>query len=250
MEQNPFRKSFTFEQNFYSAVMNFIAEDQAKNGDKNFNMLYVHTMNSLAKLCNDHFAGKDYMMSLMEREPGKKSWKRSVDADTNFGNVWECVVNKFLKNVSLDGYEGWPNGKFEFPDFSVFGTPGDFKAIISECYKDTSINQKKGIAGFLKPDGHASLYNLEDYKKDIEQYKTTGILSDHLKAILVFAIYEYRYDEKTGVKYAHILNVMVCPAIFCINFNEDGSLSMRRDGITIGFQERNYKFISSKNFGI
>ena len=250
MKQNPFRKSFTFEQNFYNAVMNFIEEDRKKNEDKNFNVMYVHVMSELFKVCNEHFAGKEYVMSLMEREPGKKSWKRSVDADTNFGNVWECVVNKFLKNISLTRYESWPNGKSEFPDFSAFGIPGDFKAVISECYKDTSTNQKKGIVGMLKPDGHASLYNLEDYKKDIEQYKTTGILSDHLKAILVFAIYEYRYDEKTGVKYAHILNVMVCPAIFCINFNEDGSLSLRRDGITIGFQERNYKFISAQNFGI
>ena len=250
MKQNTFKKNFTFEENFYVAVMNFIAEDVAKNGEKNFNSDYVRAIGDLRKLCNDHFTGKEYMMSLMEREPGKKVWKQSIDADTNFGNVWECVVNKFLKSISLDGYESWPNGKFEFPDFSVLNTPGDYKAIISECYKDTSTNQKKGVVGFLKPDGHASLYKLEDYKKDIKQYKTTGVLSDHLKAILVFAIYEYRYDEKTGVKYAHILNVMVCPAIFCINFNEDGSLSMRNDGITIGFQERNYKFISAGNFGI
>lgn len=250
MKQNTFKKNFTFEENFYTAVMNFIAEDRVKNGDKNFNNGYVRVMNELAKVCNDHFAGKEYMMSLMEREPGKKTWKRSIDADTNFGNVWECVVNKFLRNISLEGYEGWPNGKFEFPDFSVIGIPGDYKAIISECYKDTKTNQKKGLAGWLKADGHASLYKLEDYKKDIELYKNTGELSEHLKAILVFAIYEYRYDEKTGVKYAHILNVMVCPAIFCINFNEDGSLSLRNDGITIGFQERNFQFISTNRFGI
>ena len=52
MKQNPFRKSFTFEQNFYNAVMEFINEDRAKNEDKNFNVMYVHVMSELFKVCN------------------------------------------------------------------------------------------------------------------------------------------------------------------------------------------------------
>ena len=51
MKQNPFRKSFTFEQNFYNAVMNFIEEDRKKNEDKNFNVMYVHVMSELFKVC-------------------------------------------------------------------------------------------------------------------------------------------------------------------------------------------------------
>ena len=82
MKQNTFKKNFTFEENFYVAVMNFITEDVAKNGEKNFNSDYVRAISDLRKLCNDHFTGKEYMMSLMEREPGKKVWKQSIDADT------------------------------------------------------------------------------------------------------------------------------------------------------------------------
>ena len=143
MKQNPFRKSFTFEQNFYNAVMEFINEDRAKNEDKNFNVMYVHVVNELFKVCNEHFAGKEYVMSLMEREPGKKSWKRSVDADTNFGNVWECVVNKFLKNISFRRYESWPNGKSEFPDFSTFGIVSDMAKQSLRSYDENAKNIRK-----------------------------------------------------------------------------------------------------------
>lgn len=249
--ENISKKSFIFEDDFYITIKSFIDNDRQINGDKNFSNDYIRIMENLAKTMNIHFAGKEYMMSLMERQSGKKKWEQSIDADTNFGNIWECVANKFLKTASLDEYSEWPNGKFEFPDFNIAGIAGDYKAIISECYNDTKANVTRHLPiGYLKPGGRATLYKLYEYKSDIEKYKTEGVLSDHLKALLTFAIYEYHYDEKTGIKYAHIHDVIVCPAMFCINFNMDGTLSLIDGKLTIGFQERNYLFIADEHFGI
>lgn len=250
--KNTFKKSFIFEDDLYVTVKNFIDNDRLINGDKNFDDNYIRIMLSLTNIMNTHFTGKDYMMSLMEREPNKNKWEQSIDADTNFGNIWECVANKFLKNASADECCPWPNGKFEFPDCNIGGIPCDYKAIISECYNDTKANiTRKLPIGYLKPGGRATLYKFDEYKSDIERYRNEGILSEHLKALLIFAVYEYCYDEKTGIKYAHIHDVVVCPALFCINFNMDGSLSLiDHDKLTLGFQERNYMFIADEHFGI
>ena len=94
------------------------------------------------------------------------------------------------------------------------------------------------------------LYKIEEYKMDIENYLETGKLSEHLTAMLVFAIYEYKYDEKTGEKYAIIYDVLVLPALFCINFRKSGKVATRSGKVTIGFYERNIDFISQKNFGV
>ena len=64
---------------------------------------------------------------------------------------------------------------------------------VRELYADTKANQTAGKPiGTLLPGGVADLYPVEDYKKDIEIYRETGVLSDHLKALLVFAIAKKR----------------------------------------------------------
>ena len=139
----------------------------------------------------------------------------------------------------------------EFPDFREDAFIGDFKSAICSLYADTKGNHSRSLPiGYLCPGGCADLYKLEEYKMDIENYLETGKLSEHLTAMLVFAIYEYKYDEKTGEKYAIIYDVLVLPALFCINFRKSGKVATRSGKVTIGFYERNIDFISQKNFGI
>lgn len=253
--ENPYRigtshkKSFTFEDGLRSAVERFISDDRKKRGDLNFGPEYFDNIRLYTKMFTDHFCGRRYRLSLSESDPGSGAWRNSASCDVNFGQIWENAAASFLKEITAD-FKGWPNGTMEFPDFSVGGVPGDFKAVLSGLYSNSKVNIAKGLAGYLKPGGHGGLYCLDDYTADVKEYKETGRLSDHLKCIIIFAVYEYRYDEVTGAKHAVVHNVVVAPALFFVNFNLDGTPSMRNDEVTIGFLERNYVNIMSGNFGV
>jgi len=249
---NPFKKEFAFEKKLYKAITSFIVEDTKTLGHNNFDIEYVEAMLSYRKLFNKKFCGMRFRMPLIESAPGSEKWIVSADSDVNFGNIWESVANKYIKPIrEVYGYKPWPNKITQFPDFREEKFMGDFKSCLTTIYADTKANQTAGKPiGTLLPGGVADLYPVEDYKKDIEIYRETGVLSEHLKALLVFAIYEYKYDEHTGEKYAIIYDVIVCPALFCINFRTNGALAIRSGKVTIGFQERNIDFISQKNFGV
>lgn len=246
--ENPYKKSFTFEDEFYSAVEKFIEDDIIKNGYLNFDSNYQETYKNYREWFNNHFCGKKYKLTLTETTPGSDQWKRSADCDVNFGQIWESVGVKFMQGRS-DSFKAWPNGIMKFPDFSEGILPGDFKTALSSCYADNPANSKKGLSGYLKPGGSADLYEYETYRQDISLYKKYGKLSEHLKALIVFRIYEYRYEENTGIKYAIVHNIIVAPALFCVNFNLDGTFGTRNDKVVIGIHERNYKNIMEKNFG-
>ena len=251
MKQNQFKKEFTFEKKLYKAAEDFMVED-TKLHNNNFDPQYYEAYKTYRKIFNEKFCGRRYRMPLLESIPGSAAWITSADSDVNFGNIWESVANKFIKPIrETFGYKAWPNKITQFPDFREETFLGDFKSAQTCLYADTKGNQTRNLPiGYLTPNGVADLYPVEDYKKDIEMYRETGKLSDHLKALLVFAIYEYKYDENTGEKYAIIYDVIVCPALFCINFRTSGELAIRSGKVTIGFQERNIDYIMQKNFGV
>lgn len=248
MAQNIYQKEFTFKKKLYKAVSDFIAADQ----NNNFSEEYVEAMKLYRKVFTKKFCGVEYKMPLMKKLPGSTNWNSTDNSDVNFGNIWEGEANRFIKPIrDAFGYKPWPNKITEFPDFKEDEFVGDFKSAICSLYADTKANRTRNMPiGYLAPDGCADLCKVEDYKKDIKTYLETGKLSDHLTAMLVFAIYEYKYDEKTGEKYAIVYDVMVLPALFCINFRTNGELAIRSGKITIGFYERNIDFIAQKNFGI
>lgn len=239
------KKEFSFEKDLYAAVDKFIEMD----GGKNFSKEYVDAMLKYRQAFNEQFCGRRYKLTLHESEPRKRIWKKSEDCDVNFGQIWESVAVKYCK-CNRELFRPWPKGTMEFPDFTDGGIVGDFKAILSDCYLETKSNNEKGLTGYLKPGGHAGLYSLPEYKRDIEIYKSTGILPDHLRAMLVFAVYEYKWEENTGTKYAIVQDVMVLPALFTINFMVSGAPLRRNDTVTIGFLDRNYQNIMEGNFGV
>lgn len=251
MKQNPNKKEFTFEKKLYKAVDEFIAEDTAA-GNNNFSEEYCEAMNTYRKLFNKEFCGMRYKMPLFKSRPGMTVWNHDKECDINFGNIWETEANSFIRDCrSIYGYKAWPNKITEFPDFREDAFVGDYKSGITKLYADTPANRTRKLPiGYLTPGCAADLYKISEYEQDIETYRTTGKLSDHLTALIVYALYEYKYDETTGEKYAIVYNVIVAPAIFCINFLKDGGLQTRSGKITIGFQERNIDNIMHKNFGI
>lgn len=251
MKQNIYKKEFAFEKKLYDAIDKFIIEDN-KAGRGNFSIEYVTAMKTYRKLFNNRFCGMRYKMPLIVAEPGSDVWKSKKDCDINFGNIWEAEANLFIKPIrEIAGYKPWPNKITQFPDFREDAFVGDFKSCISNICADTKANRTKGMAiGTINPNGEADLYPTKDYIDDINVYQETGKLSEHLTAMLVFAVYEYKYDENTGEKYAIIYDVIVAPAIFCINFKKDGTVKIRSGKVTIGFKERNIDNIVQKNFGI
>ena len=251
MGQNIYQKEFTFKQKLYKAVTDFIVEDRLL-GRNNFSEEYVDTMKLYRKLFVNKFCGAEYKMPLIKKAPGSTVWTSTNNSDVNFGNVWEGEGNRFMQPIrEAFGYKPWPNKISEFPDFRETDFIGDFKSGICSPYADTKSNCSRDLPiGYLCPGGCADLYKLEEYKRDIENYLETGKLSEHLTAMIVYAIYEYKYDEKTGEKYAIIYDVLVLPALFCINFRTTGKLALRSGKVTLGFYERNIDFISQKNFGV
>lgn len=248
MKKNIYKKEFPFEKKLYAAVDKFIAEDNGINFDE----AYVEAMHTYRELFNREFCGMRYKMPLIVAKPGSDSWKTDDDCDINFGNIWESKANKFIKPIREGyGYKPWPNKITQFPDFREEGFMGDYKSCIASICADTKANRTLGRPiGTINPDGEADLYPVKDYITDVELYKTSGVLSDHLRALLVYAVYEYKYDEKTGEKYAIIYDVIVAPALFCLNFKTDGTVKTRSGKVTIGFKERNIDNIVQKNFGI
>lgn len=246
--KNSCKKSFSFENDLYSAVDKFIEEDAGNN----FSPEYISAMKEYRLILNAHFCGRKYKMPLIESEPGSEKWKVTSECDINFGNIWETQCNRFIKPIrEMYGYKAWPNKITQFPDFKEDCLVGDYKSCICYLYLDTPANRTLGKPiGCISPGGEADLYKIDEYKADVESYLATGKLSEHMSALIVFCVYEYKFDEKSGDKYAIIYDIVVAPAIFFLNFMTNGKIKTRSGKVTIGIKERNFKNVMKKNFGI
>jgi hypothetical protein len=257
MTQNPYKKEFAFEKKFYKVVDDLILEDQ-KLGRHNFGPEYYEMYMSYRNHLNYEFSGDEIRMIVERRKHGTAAFKAANKVNTNFGNIWEDNANDYASIVrDIYAYKAWPREITNFPDFcegynketKEYTIPGDYKSIRTSICKDTKANRTSGKPiGKILEKGGADLYSAEEYKKDIETYKLTGVLSDHLRALIVCAVYDYEY--KDGHKEAVIYDVIVAPAICMIKFKQDGTVAIRKGKVQLSMHEVNIDNISQKNFGI
>lgn len=163
-----------------------------------------------------------------------------ISSTAIMGGIWEDVVNQHLTELREDNnYKGWPKGKALFPD-GCEGYDKDAKTYIFPI----DAKSWKGIFklnGLLSLSGDADLYNHEDYAKEFIEYQKTGVLSEHLKAIILACVYTVDVNNK-GITVYTIRNVIVAPALYLLMFDKDGFSKYRNHkNVEIGINSVTFK---------
>ena len=229
---------FPWENKFYNVISEFIKNDKI-----NFDEHYIEAMNFYHRTLNEYYCGGDFIIQPRFRRAGKK-YNDCKCEHKNIGDVWEESVDYLVKDVRLPfNYESWPNGKSEFPDAKETTLDIDYKALNCDGVY-TENNKRHYPVGMLKnTNGHNGLGTLtdEDFINAIKIYKQTGVLCEHLKSLIVMGVYQKTFNE-FGQRVHKILNVIVAPAIFLVDFKKDGTLALRNKKVTISARQLNFEW--------